>query len=153
MNKQFRPHAFRFNHSQEWWREMSLELKMRDRFEIMKAFSYWVMRTYQPFKVQNPLVGIVKTPEKKTDSRRFAFGFEAIFLDACNVHFIWYGEGINDSDDEEDVFVVSDGYFFTPKNWSFCIPIAVQLSFAHNVVGHTSSWIKLHSSSLWFAIM
>lgn len=68
--------------SQEWWREMSLQLKMRDRFEIMKAFSYWVMRRYiNHLKSRIPLLGLSKPRRKKQIRIDSLLVYEAIFLE------------------------------------------------------------------------
>ena len=68
------------------------------------------MRIYQPFRSRIPLLGLSKARRKN----KFAVGFEVFFLEVLwksffkkwmLVHFIWYGEGTNDSDDEEENFL------------------------------------------------
>ena len=45
-------------------------------------------------------------------------------------------------------FVVSDGYFLNLKIDHFAFQLPSNCHGAQNVLGHNSSWIKLHSSSL-----
>ena len=97
MNKQFRPHAFHSHHFTRVVKRNESSAKIciseaPNEGSVWNHESIFVvsMRTYQPFKVQNPLVGIVKAPEKKTDLVLKRFFLEVLWkwMLACTLHLI-----------------------------------------------------------------